>query len=592
MNRTNKTVAIIFAGEEETEFNRCSFPIFGRPVFSYTALAALNAKRVDHCFISTGSERIIQEAKALEGLIPLRRNSECDSLMEEISHSLKKVIDSLGGVPFSVVLLLGNSPCILSEAIDNALETLEMNPDLDSVVTVGKRREFNPALSFKLGEKGLAKPFRQDRELLDFEYFSDNRLSVVKTETLLKLEPPYSDDCSYSRIYGESIHPFFQENGVSDIDYPWQIPLVERWLKNKGFNENETPYGELHQKKSGFVFVQEPLRDKAEKTLKVFISTVPFGEIDPYPVNILKNEPKCEYIINPIGRKLKEHELAEILPDYDIIIAGTEPITEHVLKKAKKLKLISRVGIGLDSVDLLAARELGINVSYTPDAPAPAVAELTIGHMLSICRYLPLVDRKLRDGIWQRIMGGRLANKTIGIIGTGRVGSRVLRHLQGFGPQKILVNDIAPDYNLYELYHAEFASKEEIYKNADIVTLHVPLTPSTTKLVSEKELLMMKPEAALINTARGGMVDEQALYHALKDKRIAAAAVDVFENEPYGGELATLDNCFMTCHMGSCTTDCRFAMEKLATEEAVRYITGKELELSVPDYEYELKNKN
>jgi D-3-phosphoglycerate dehydrogenase len=103
---------------------------------------------------------------------------------------------------------------------------------------------------------------------------------------------------------------------------------------------------------------------------------------------------------------------------------------------------------------------------------------------------------------------------------------------------------------------------------------------------------MMKPGAALINTARGGMVNERDLYNALKNKRITAAAIDVFEKEPYGGELATLDNCYMTCHMGSCTTDCRFAMEKLATEEAIRYINGKDLELSVPDYEYELKMQN
>ncbi|MFA5238573.1 MAG: phosphoglycerate dehydrogenase [Phycisphaerae bacterium] len=326
---------------------------------------------------------------------------------------------------------------------------------------------------------------------------------------------------------------------------------------------------------------------KSQKKYNVFISTVPFGEIDSYPVDILKKESNCEFVINPLGRKLNEDELAEILKDYDILIAGTEPITAKVMDNAPNLKLISRVGIGLDNVDLCHARESGINVSYTPDAPAPAVAELTIGHILNACRSMPLADRKLRDGVWQRIMGQRLSNQVIGIIGTGRIGSRVLKHLQGFSPKKILVNDIKPDQNLYDLYHAEFVSKEVIYKKCDIITLHVPLTAQTSPLITAKELKQMKPSVFLVNTARGGIIDEKDLFDALKSREIGAAAIDVFGSEPYGGELLTLDNCYLTCHMGSCTVDCRFEMEKLAAEEAVRFIRGEKLQLLVPEYEYE-----
>jgi D-3-phosphoglycerate dehydrogenase len=186
-------------------------------------------------------------------------------------------------------------------------------------------------------------------------------------------------------------------------------------------------------------------------------------------------------------------------------------------------------------------------------------------------------------------MGLRLAEQTIGIIGTGRVGSRVLRHIQGFAPEKILVNDIKPDSHLYDLYHAEHVSRERIYAEADIITLHVPLTPITLNLITSRELEAMKDSAFLLNTARGGIVNEKDLYEALRDKKIAGAAVDVFENEPYAGELTTLDNCYMTCHMGSCSLDCRFGMEKLAAEEALRFVKGEELQLSVPEYEYELK---
>jgi D-3-phosphoglycerate dehydrogenase / 2-oxoglutarate reductase len=294
-------------------------------------------------------------------------------------------------------------------------------------------------------------------------------------------------------------------------------------------------------------------------------------------------------VINPLGRKLTEDETAEILKDYDILIAGTERITAKVMDNAPRLKLISRVGIGLDNIDLLHARELGINVSYTPDAPAPAVAELTIGHILSACRSIPLADRKLRAGIWQRIMGQRLSNQVIGIIGTGRIGSRVLKHLQGFSPKRILVNDIQPDHNLYDLFHAELVSKEVIYRESDIITLHVPLTPQTSPLIAKRELELMKPNMFLINTARGGIINEKDLFDALKNGEIGAAAIDVFDTEPYGGELLTLDNCYLTCHMGSCTTDCRFEMEKLATEEAVRFIREERLRLQVPEYEYELQ---
>jgi D-3-phosphoglycerate dehydrogenase len=186
-------------------------------------------------------------------------------------------------------------------------------------------------------------------------------------------------------------------------------------------------------------------------------------------------------------------------------------------------------------------------------------------------------------------MGQRLSNQIIGIIGTGRIGSRVLKHLQGFSPKQILVNDIQPDYNLYDLYHAELVSKEVIYRESDIITLHVPLTPQTSPLIAKKELELMKPNMFLINTARGGVINEKDLFDALKNRKINGAAIDVFSNEPYGGELLTLDNCYLTCHMGSCTVDCRFEMEKLATEEALRFIRGEKLQLQVPEYEYELK---
>jgi D-3-phosphoglycerate dehydrogenase len=581
-------VAIIFAKEEFNQFNRCSFPILGRQVVTYPAMAAINAGRIGKCYISTQSEQVMQAAKRFNNVSVIHREQECDTIIEEFQCSFQKVVEDLWMVPDNVVLLLGNSPCITNLAIDNALEILADRPDLDSVLTVEKRHEFNPINSFTMTSNGLLSPFKEDLSTGVYEYFVDSRLIAVRAKCLQALKPPYY---SFPEVYGENIYPVFQDEGVADIDYPWQVPGVEQWLKRNGFSDEKTPYdGKVNEVN---IQGEKPTSSKSQNkdTYKVFISTVPFGSIDSYPIDILEKEPACEYLINPIGRKLKEHELADIIGDYDIIIAGTEPITATVMDNAPNLKLISRVGIGLDSVDLSYARKKGIQVSYTPEAPAPAVAELTMGHILNACRNIAFVDRKQRDGIWQRFMGRRLAQQTIGIIGTGRIGTRILKHLQGFSPKRILVNDIAPNKSLYELFNAESVSKETIYREADIITLHVPLTPVTHPLITAKEIAMMKPNAFLINTARGGMINEQDLYHALNEKKIAAAAIDVFENEPYGGELTTLDNCFLTCHMGSCTTDCRFAMEKLATEEAIRFINGEELEQLVPDYEYEWKEQ-
>ncbi len=320
--------------------------------------------------------------------------------------------------------------------------------------------------------------------------------------------------------------------------------------------------------------------------MRVLITTVPFGEFDRTPIDLLSAEPGVEFIINPIGKKLTEDELAGLIPDIDIVIAGTEPITRKVMEKANRLKLISRVGIGLDSVDLHAARELGITVSYTPDEPAPAVAELTVAHMLNLLRHLPLIDRKMHTGMWKRITGERLALQTVGILGTGRIGGRVLKHLQGFAPARILVNDIKPNYELYERMGAELVDKHTIYEQADIISVHIPLTPLTRHMIAREQMEAMKPGVLLINTARGGIIHEDDLHALLVSGQVGGAAVDVFEVEPYSGLLAGLDNCLLSSHMGSMTKDCRVAMEIGATEEALRCIRRMELMNVVPEYEY------
>lgn len=321
---------------------------------------------------------------------------------------------------------------------------------------------------------------------------------------------------------------------------------------------------------------------------KVLITTVPFAERDCRPIELLENA-GIEYLINPIGRKLREDELAEMVADFDVLIAGTEQITEKVMERAQRLKLISRVGIGLDSVDLVAAQQRGILVSYTPDAPAPAVAELTVGLMLSLLRHIHTANTSMHCGEWHRYFGRRIGEITIGIIGVGRIGGRVLRHLSGFASPRVLLNDLYPTQIDLGLVRPEWTEKEIIYREADVISLHLPLTGETKNMIRYEHLKAMKPDAIIINTSRGGIINEPDLARALNEGHLSGAAVDVFEQEPYKGDLELIDRCLLTSHMGSMSIDCRTRMEIEATEEAVRFLTGKSLVGLVPPEEYALR---
>jgi D-3-phosphoglycerate dehydrogenase len=271
-----------------------------------------------------------------------------------------------------------------------------------------------------------------------------------------------------------------------------------------------------------------------------------------------------------------------------VLIAGTEPITDMVLARAHRLKLISRVGIGLDSVDLLSAERRGILVSYTPDAPAPAVAELAVGLMLSLLRFVHVVNGQMHRGEWQRHYGRRLAEATVGIVGAGRIGRRVLGHLAGFGAPRVLVNDLERPRDIEYAGRLEWVDKESLYREADVISLHVPLTPQTRNMITREHLERMKADAVVVNTARGGIINERDLAEVLQAGHLAGAAVDVFEQEPYHGPLSNIDRCLLTSHMGSMSVDCRTRMEIEATQEAVRFLRGEPLMGRVPAAEYDL----
>ncbi|MGE8720180.1 phosphoglycerate dehydrogenase [Leptospira terpstrae] len=323
---------------------------------------------------------------------------------------------------------------------------------------------------------------------------------------------------------------------------------------------------------------------------KLFISTYPFGKYDKHPVELLE-QAGINFTINPLNRKLTAHEVLDFAKDCTGIIAGTENL-EHLVSESKNLKFISRVGIGLDSVPLKLCKEKGIRVSYTPDAVTLAVAEIVLGMMITLPRHVVFADRQIRSGGWTRPVGISIQSSIIGIVGLGRVGFKISQMLASLKPKKILVCDIldkSKDIKSLRTFglDIEQVSLNSLLSFSDIVSVHVPLTPLTKNLISKDELDQMKKSAFLINFSRGGIVDESAVYESLKKNEIAGLALDVFEKEPYFGSLIELDNVVLTQHMGSCSYDCRLAMESQATEELIRFFKEEKLMSEVPDFEFE-----
>jgi len=303
--------------------------------------------------------------------------------------------------------------------------------------------------------------------------------------------------------------------------------------------------------------------------MKVFVSTHPFSQTSDLPAKLLKDA-GIEVVTNQHGRKITTAELVQDIQDADILIAGTEKITEEVLSNAPNLKLISRVGIGLDGVDFDLCQKYGVQVAYTPDAPTMAVAELCVAMIMDLSRKVTFTNNNIKNGIWHRHMGTLLYGKTIGIMGLGRIGKSLVHLLSTFNV-KFLVHDIVPDLAFGRLYDVNFVSKEALLRQSDIISVNVPLKKDTMDYLAMDELNMMQKHAILINTARGGIINESDLYKALKSNEIAAAAIDVFEEEPYKGNLTELDNCLLSCHMGASTIDSRTDMEVQAVEEAIRF---------------------
>jgi len=301
---------------------------------------------------------------------------------------------------------------------------------------------------------------------------------------------------------------------------------------------------------------------------KILTSPSSFGKISSEPLDLLEKN-GYEVINNPYSRKLSKKEVIELGEDCIGIIAGVESIDQEVMDSLKKLKCISRVGVGMDSIDLEYAIKKNIEVINTPNGPTRAVAELTLGLTLSLLRKIPLADRDMKNKIWKKQTGNLLYGKKVGIIGLGRIGRMVSKLFMNMGCN-IIGFDISPDLKWAEQNNVLLSELDILLRNADIICIHVSGNDEINPIIDNKEFNLLKENSILINLSRGGVVNENALYHALKNNKILGAASDVFEHEPYSGKLCNLENIILTPHIGSYAKEGKLQMEIDAVNNLIK----------------------
>jgi len=276
----------------------------------------------------------------------------------------------------------------------------------------------------------------------------------------------------------------------------------------------------------------------------------------PYMIPILpehkalleKND--IEIVVTEVNERLAESELLSLLGDVDGVICGDDQFTDRVFARFPRLKVISKWGTGVDSIDLKAASRRGVRVCNTPDAFTDPVADSVLGYVLALARKLPWMDREMRMKRWSKQPGVSLRECALGVIGVGKIGRAVVERATAFG-MRVLGNDVVEiPRSFLEKTGLEMVSKVELLSNSDFVSLNCDLNPTSFHLIGERELKLMKPTAYLINTARGPLIDEPSLVAALQEGRITGAALDVFEIEPLPSDspLLHLDNCLLAPH--------------------------------------------
>ena len=303
--------------------------------------------------------------------------------------------------------------------------------------------------------------------------------------------------------------------------------------------------------------------------MKVKVSTIAFSKNKLLVEDLLKHFPDA--VVNDSGKRMNDGELIDYFADAEAVIVGLEIITPELLDKLPKLRIIAKYGVGLDNIDLDACKNRGILVGWSGGINKRSVAEMALGFMIALCRNLFSTSNELKQFIWNKSGGVQLSGKTIGIIGLGNIGKELVLLLKPFGCN-ILVNDIEDVSEFATANNLQCVDKNTLISLSDIVSIHTPLTTETRNMFTIKEFKQMKKSTFIINTARGGIINELDLKIALKEKIIAGAALDVYETEPpIDKELLELPNIICTPHTGGNAAEAVYAMGESAINHLIKF---------------------
>ena len=310
---------------------------------------------------------------------------------------------------------------------------------------------------------------------------------------------------------------------------------------------------------------------------KVLVTVRIFTHISSNPAYDIFKGKGIEVVSNPYkGRGLSEDELIELIPGVHGLLSGVDQVSAKFIQATDELRVISKFGTGVDNIDIDAATEKGIIVTRTPGMNSDSVADMAFALLFAIARRVAHAYEKVKNGEWPLIVGTEIWNKTLGIIGLGEVGRRVALRAKGFN-MRVLAYEIAPDEKFVKENNIELVDLNRLLQESDFISIHVPSTKETHHLIGARELSLMKPTSIFINTARGAVVDENALFTALKDKKIQGAGIDVWEKEPttLNNPLFKLENTVLTPHIASATIESRTKMAELSAKNLVAVLKGE-----------------
>ncbi len=307
---------------------------------------------------------------------------------------------------------------------------------------------------------------------------------------------------------------------------------------------------------------------------RVLVALSTFGEFDDTPARLL-DESGLDYSLNTLGRRLVREDIIEMGKDCEGIVAGVEPYDDYVLDHLPRLRCISRCGVGIDNISLEKAKDRGIEIRNTPDVVVLPVAELAVAMIFDLLRGLTYHTGLLRSQQWKRRAGYLLSGRKVGVLGLGRVGKRVAELLTRLGAE-VYGADLLPDRQWAGKNGVNIVSNELLLRECDIVTIHVSVSENNRFVLGKKEIGSMREGALIVNTSRGEVIDEEALYHALESNHLGGAALDVFGKEPYDGPLCQLENVILTPHIATFTRESRVQMEIEAVKNLIDFFkSGK-----------------